>query len=167
VLDKGLRLIPYLVTGRVIFYLNKKRSDRMETPEIRKVNTVRLYQQKGQALVEMAFVLPIMLLVLMGIFEFGSIFNTYLILTNASREGARVASVGGSDADVINSIHNATNILDPTKLIITIDPTEGNRSRGLPISVTATYNLNIISPIIDTIIPNPFPLSSKTVTRTE
>ena len=139
----------------------------MNTLPIKEITNKKLGEIQGQALVEMAFVLPIMLLVLMGIFEFGSIFNTYLILTNASREGARVASVGGSDADVINSIHNATNILDPTKLIITIDPTEDNRSRGLPISVNATYNLKIISPIIDNIIPNPLPISSQTVMRTE
>ena len=139
----------------------------MNTLPIKEITNKKLGEIQGQALVETAFVLPIMLLVLMGIFEFGSIFNTYLILTNASREGARVASVGGSDADVINSIHNATNILDPTKLIITIDPTEDNRSRGLPISVNATYNLKIISPIIDTIIPNPLPISSQTVMRTE
>lgn len=139
----------------------------MNILSIKKTINKRLKEKQGQALVEMAFVLPIMLLVLMGIFEFGSIFNTYLILTNASREGARVASVGGSDADVTNSIYNATNILDPSKLVITIDPSEGNRSRGLPISVTAKYNLKIISPIINRIIPNPLPISSQTVMRTE
>ena len=124
-------------------------------------------KSKGQAIVEMAFILPILLLILMGIIEFGRIFNTYLLLTNASREGARVASVGGMDSDVINSIGNVTPTLNQTSLKITIDPLEGARSRGLPVTVTTTYNVQLICPIVNVILPNPFPLASQTTMRTE
>ena len=51
----------------------------------------RTRQEKGAALVETAFVLPIMLLVCVGILEFGRAYQTWQVLTNASREGARVA----------------------------------------------------------------------------
>ena len=50
-----------------------------------------LGSERGQALLETAFVLPIILLVSIGIFEFGRAYQTVQVLTNAAREGARVA----------------------------------------------------------------------------
>lgn len=51
----------------------------------------RARREDGAALVETAFVLPIMLLVSVGIFEFGRAYQTWQVITNATREGARVA----------------------------------------------------------------------------
>jgi hypothetical protein len=47
--------------------------------------------QRGAALLEMAFTLPLLLLISVGIFEFGRAFEVWQVLTNAAREGARVA----------------------------------------------------------------------------
>lgn len=46
---------------------------------------------RGNALVEFALVLPVLLLVFAGIVDFGFVFQRYEVLTNAVREGARVA----------------------------------------------------------------------------
>lgn len=51
----------------------------------------RMRRENGAALVETAFVLPIMLLVCVGILEFGRAYQTWQVVTNAAREGARVA----------------------------------------------------------------------------
>ena len=51
----------------------------------------RIRREQGTALIETAFVLPIMLLVCVGILEFGRAYQTWQVVTNASREGARVA----------------------------------------------------------------------------
>jgi hypothetical protein len=57
--------------------------------------------ENGSQLVEFALVLPLLLLVVLGIAEFGFIFQRYEVLTNAAREGARIAVLPGySDADV-------------------------------------------------------------------
>ena len=48
---------------------------------------------RGQSLVEFALVLTPLFLVLLGIIQFGFIFNTYVTLTNAAREGARSGTV--------------------------------------------------------------------------
>jgi hypothetical protein len=45
--------------------------------------------QKGASLVEFALVLPVLILILFGIIEFGLIFYNQQVITNASREGAR------------------------------------------------------------------------------
>lgn len=56
----------------------------------------RFRGERGSALVEAAITVPIILLIAVGIFEFGRAYQTWQILTNAAREGARVAVLPGS-----------------------------------------------------------------------
>lgn len=51
----------------------------------------RRHQERGAALLEAAFTIPLLLLVAIGIFEFGRAYQTWQVLTNAAREGARMA----------------------------------------------------------------------------
>jgi Flp pilus assembly protein TadG len=55
--------------------------------------------KKGQSLIEFALVLPILLLVLLGIIEFGRIIMAVNVLNQAAREGARVGAVTPESAD--------------------------------------------------------------------
>ena len=48
---------------------------------------------RGQSLVEFALVMPILFFLLLGIIQFGFIFNTYVTMTNAAREGARTGTI--------------------------------------------------------------------------
>ena len=59
--------------------------------------------QRGAALIEMAFALPLLLLISIGILEFGRAFQTWQILTNAAREGARVAVLPGIDDSMVTA----------------------------------------------------------------
>jgi Flp pilus assembly protein TadG len=51
----------------------------------------QLKSERGTAILETAMTLPLLLLVSVGIFEFGRAYQTWQVLTNAAREGARVA----------------------------------------------------------------------------
>ena len=51
--------------------------------------------ERGAELVEFAFVFPTLLLVMLGIIDFGFLFQRYEVVTNAAREGARVAILPG------------------------------------------------------------------------
>lgn len=53
--------------------------------------TKRMKSERGAALLEAAITIPMLLLVSVGIFEFGRAYQTWQILTNAAREGARIA----------------------------------------------------------------------------
>jgi Flp pilus assembly protein TadG len=55
--------------------------------------TRRLRSERGAELVEFAFILPLLLLVCVGIIDFGFLFRDYEVLTNAAREGARLSSL--------------------------------------------------------------------------
>lgn len=83
--------------------------------------------ERGTALIETALTLPLLLLVSVGIFEFGRGFQTWQVLTNAAREGARVAVLpnvvpGAAEARVrqymasgqLPKAATATVTLDPT-----------------------------------------------------
>ncbi len=58
---------------------------------------------RGTALIEMAFTLPLLLLISIGIIEFGRAFQTWQILTNAAREGARVAVLPGISDSMVTA----------------------------------------------------------------
>ena len=68
-------------------------------------------RSRGQSLVETAIVLPIVLLLVMGIIDFGLLFNNYIVISNASREGARKAALGGTDIEVVQTVQNMTTSL--------------------------------------------------------
>ena len=63
----------------------------------------RLAASRGQALVEAAVTLPVILLVAVGIFEFGRAYQTTLVLNNAVREGARVAILPDTKPDDVRA----------------------------------------------------------------
>lgn len=69
------------------------------------VKPVSLGGERGNALVEFALVLPLLLLVFAGIVDFGFLFQRYEVITNAAREGARLAVLPGySNTDVENRV---------------------------------------------------------------
>jgi len=57
---------------------------------------------RGAALLEMALTLPMMLMVAAGIFEFGRAYQTWQIITNAAREGARIAVLPGTTDTMVS-----------------------------------------------------------------
>jgi Flp pilus assembly protein TadG len=75
--------------------------------------TRAISSDRGSELVEMAIVLPIFVLLLMGIMDFGYLFQRYEILLNSAREGARLAVVDDTLTDtdielrVVNYANNA------------------------------------------------------------
>lgn len=55
--------------------------------------------ERGQTMVEFALVLPILLVLMLGIVQFGVAFNNYVTLTDAVRAGARKAAVSRNTSD--------------------------------------------------------------------
>jgi Flp pilus assembly protein TadG len=63
--------------------------------------------ERGAALIETAVTIPMILLVSVAIFEFGRAYQTWQVLTNAAREGARVAVlIDKTDEDVTAAVRN-------------------------------------------------------------
>lgn len=58
---------------------------------------MKLTGHKGQSLVEFALILPVFMLIVLGIFDFGRAIYSYSALHNAAREGARYGAVHPCD----------------------------------------------------------------------
>ena len=61
---------------------------------------------RGQSLVEFALVMMPLFIILLGIIQFGFIFNAYVTITNASREGARLGTVYVYDASTSKNVND-------------------------------------------------------------
>lgn len=61
---------------------------------MRATRAPRVDRDRGAVLVEMALVLPILLMLLIGVIEFGLAYNTQVRIQGAAREGARAAALG-------------------------------------------------------------------------
>jgi len=55
------------------------------------LNCAGRHGERGQAIVELALTLPLLMLIVLGVFDFGLMFERFEVVTNAAREGARVA----------------------------------------------------------------------------
>jgi len=123
--------------------------------------------EHGQALVEMALVLPLFFLLLFGVMEMGRIGYAYITVCNAARAGARTATIGGKDLDITNDIDNAAGSLDPSSLTINITPLQSQRYSGQGVTVQVSYPVQLIIPIISNVIQNPVVVSSSIIMRLE
>ncbi|MBM3708284.1 MAG: pilus assembly protein [Actinobacteria bacterium] len=98
--------------------------------------------QTGASAVELAFILPILVMVVFGIFQFGIAYNNWIALTHAAREGARLAAVGSYDEQAVRDSA-------PTVQIQSIDVDGLDGIIGEPVTVTVTGNvLDIQIPFI-------------------
>ncbi|MFZ5898721.1 MAG: TadE/TadG family type IV pilus assembly protein [Bacillota bacterium] len=124
--------------------------------------------ETGQSLVEFALILPLLILLLFGTIEFGRVFSSSLVLTNAAREGARLGAVGKTDTQIIQSVRDMCSpLVDGDALDVEVQPAEGVRVPGGEVTVTVRYSVPLVTPVLSGIAPNPFPLNAKATMRVE
>ncbi len=114
----------------------------------------RLRCQKGVAAVEFAIILPVLMIIIFGIIEFGLLLYGKQVITNASREGARAGVVVGvsrvDDAGILEVMDRyiAANLVtfgSTPSLNITIDPVDRtDMDFGDELTVTVTYDYDFL-----------------------
>ena len=107
----------------------------------------RGWDERGQSIVEMAIALPLLLLLTMAVVDFGRAYNNYIVVTNASREGARFGSRFPQNLDGIRgaALLEASNSGIPLAAgNVTRTFPRGSSAAGFPISVTVTYSFPTI-----------------------
>lgn len=107
----------------------------------------RLKNETGASAVEFAIILPVLILILFGIFEFGMAYRDYLAITHAAREGARMAAVGRySEAEVRQRAYPVS----PSSVSISYLSSGGVARHGDPVQVTVTFDRPINIPLFST-----------------
>ncbi|MEW6327514.1 MAG: TadE/TadG family type IV pilus assembly protein [Thermodesulfobacteriota bacterium] len=133
---------------------------------------MKLRDQKGAAAVEFALVLPILILFIFGIIEFGMGMHAKEILTNASREGARAGIVAGdprpTESQIIDVVKTyLTNAaLDVNKAEIKVSGAGGTPGSYLTVQVQYPYKFEVL-PGFMTDFAGDITLTGRTVMRTE
>ena len=93
---------------------------------------------------EFAIVLPVLVLLVFAVIQFGITFNNYLALTDAARAGARKAAVsrlsGNGSGAGVSATRAAAADLNQTNLNVTVS---SSWTQGDNVSVTATYPYSI------------------------
>jgi Flp pilus assembly protein TadG len=107
--------------------------------------------ESGQAAVEFALVVPILLVFLLAIIEVGIAFSHYVTLTDAARVGARKAitvRIGGTTPDdSAQAVRDAAGGLDQSQLEVSVDDPDWSTS-GSQITVTASYPYTFDIPLL-------------------
>lgn len=132
-----------------------------------KQKSCHLKSSRGQAVVEFALVFPVFLLLILGIIEFSRIGYSYVTINNAVRSGARVASLGSPDNEIINTVSESAPLFNRDNLTVTITPNQAARTSGSKVTVSASYPLPLLTPVIGQLLPNPFVVSSTLAMRME
>jgi Flp pilus assembly protein TadG len=107
-----------------------------------------LRREDGQAMVEMALILPLVVLLLFGIVEFGRGLGIYLTLVHATREGVRSGSLGADDTEIERTVKSCASGLDPNLVVVEIDPAEVLRVSGASVTVRVQYSFAVMVPAI-------------------
>ena len=113
-------------------------------------------KERGQAMVEFALLLPIFLIVLFLIVDFGVGISRWVIITNSTREGARLGAVCGvgSGCDPMVDIpvrvaSNSSGLLDPADVTVSYvdQDLNGEVDRGESVVVESNYQYTLITPL--------------------
>jgi Flp pilus assembly protein TadG len=98
--------------------------------------------------VELALVLPILLVIVFGIVDFGRAYNAKVSLTQAAREGARVRALGGDGAATTARVQQAAGFVPAGSIAVNA----GGACPAAPAAtdvatVTVTYTFQFITPV--------------------
>jgi Flp pilus assembly protein TadG len=127
---------------------------------------MRRFDERGVAAAEFALLLPALLLILLGIIEFGMIMYGREVVTNAAREGARAGIVQGppkrTEGEIVTIAENylANTGINSSNVTFTVTG-EGSVSPN-NLTVQATYQYNFLFPYIPMMVGIPSPLNIQT-----
>ena len=86
----------------------------------RAIGRGRAHDQGGAVAVEFALIFPILVLLVLGIIEFGAGFHAWDATQNAAREGARLGAVDASPSEITKRVRGTTSFLNQSDLTVTI-----------------------------------------------
>jgi Flp pilus assembly protein TadG len=100
-------------------------------------------RDRGAAAVEFALLLPMLLLLVCGIVDFGRALNAQITLTQAARQGARLAALGQSN--VVSRTQAAATGLSPVTVTVTACPSGSGPTANATVQVS--YAFSFVTPI--------------------
>ncbi|MGM7777286.1 TadE/TadG family type IV pilus assembly protein [Arthrobacter sp. KNU-44] len=109
--------------------------------------------ERGAVAVEFAILAPLLIMLLLGIMEFGRAYNVQVSLSNAAREGVRVMAISNDQTAAKTAAKNAAVALNPQLADTNFTFSPASCTSGAQMSVTIKYTLSTL-----TGIAGPFPM---------
>jgi Flp pilus assembly protein TadG len=137
--------------------------------------------ERGAALVEVSLTLPLILLVSVAIFEFGRAFETWQIMTNAAREGARIAVLPNNPAGAVEArvkeylrMGALSDVSSATVSVQNDVPISigGGTASASQVTVTYPFSFMVLQPVANLVVSGsslgaPITLTTSAVMRNE
>lgn len=105
----------------------------------------RISQDRGSVAVEFALLLPILLLIVFGIVDFGRALNAQITLTQAAREGARIDAL--NEPSLVSRTQAAAPGLTNVNVNVLYQCQAGDMQLGLDAKVQTTYSFSFVTPV--------------------
>jgi len=121
-------------------------------------------EQRGSSAVELALLLPIALLLLLAFVQVGVLATDQLLLTQASRAGAREAAVQPSEEAVTDAVRAAAAGLDGDRIVVDV---AWSGERGSPVTVSLAYDVTMASALAGWLLPESVTLRASATMRQE
>jgi Flp pilus assembly protein TadG len=99
----------------------------------------------GQSLVEFALVVPIFLILVFAIVDFGMGFHALITVTNSAREGARIGAIGADGMTIESRVRNTADTLEQGRLSVTVTNAQGQPGESVVVDVD--YEYDFITPL--------------------
>jgi Flp pilus assembly protein TadG len=102
--------------------------------------------EKGQALVEFTLLVPIFLLLLFAIIDFGMGFYSWITVTNGAREGARLGAVLATQQEIEDRVYQTVSLPnESTQMTVTVTNAQGQPGESVVVEVD--YDYDLITPL--------------------
>jgi Flp pilus assembly protein TadG len=111
----------------------------------------------GQGLVELALVLPVLLLITMGVVDFGRVFQTYVAVVNAARDGARYCALHPGDA--AGTLAQVQKELGWLGSNVTVSGCSTSLTAGAKATVAVNTTVDLLTPLLLK-MSNPYPIGA-------
>jgi hypothetical protein len=123
--------------------------------------------ERGQSLVETALILPVLLIILLGIIDFGRIMYSYSHLHMAAQETVRMGGLGKSDTEIVAFAKDYVTLHPIDQLGIHISPGDSNRDSGDYVTVNLEYPFQFFTPFVSSLFPSSLLIKAESTIRVE
>jgi hypothetical protein len=103
---------------------------------------------------------------MVGMINLGFVLYNYLNLNMTAQEASRLAGLGKTDTEIIQYVQNQSAVAHPADIVVAVSPALASRLSGTYATVTLSYPMKDITPILDQFL-TPYNLKAKSTVRVE
>lgn len=109
--------------------------------------------ERGTAAVEFALIVPVLILLVLGLVEYGRVYSVQISLSNAAREGARTMAIQNDAGKARTAARAAAPAVTPALTSANVSVIPAVCSAGSTVTVTVTYTVHLVTGFFGPTLP--------------